>query len=127
MFDVILNTSHVIISEETIEGYVSSKFAQGIVVISKEISESEEEEGLVRDIIRRIQFMRKQLKLNVVDYIEISIKAPEERVKTIQKWEEFIKSETRGNKVILGDPKGDIVMDWDIEGESYIIGIKKST
>ncbi|WP_080513570.1 isoleucine--tRNA ligase [Saccharolobus islandicus] len=125
--DVILNTSHVIISEETIEGYVSSKFAQGIVVISKEISESEEEEGLVRDIIRRIQFMRKQLKLNVVDYIEISIKAPEERVKTIQKWEEFIKSETRGNKVILGDPKGDIVMDWDIEGESYIIGIKKST
>ncbi|WP_338601123.1 isoleucine--tRNA ligase [Sulfolobus tengchongensis] len=125
--DIVINSSHVSISEETIEGYVSSRFNKGIIVISKEISEKEEEEGLVRDIIRRVQFMRKQLKLNVVDYIEISIKAPEERVYIIKRWEEYIKNETRANTLTLGEAKGDLVLDWDIEGESYIIGIKKAT
>jgi isoleucyl-tRNA synthetase len=124
--DVIISNSHVSISEETIEGYISARFDGGIVVISKEISKEEEEEGIVRDIIRRIQFMRKQLGLNILDYIELTLKVPEERIEMIKKWENYIINETRANKLYLGEAKGDLVLEWDIEGESYIIGIKKS-
>ncbi|MEM3291488.1 MAG: isoleucine--tRNA ligase [Saccharolobus sp.] len=123
--EVVINSNNVSISEEVVEGYIAARFDKGIIVISKEVSEKEEEEGIVRDIIRRVQFMRKQLRLNVVDYIQIVIKVPEGRENVIKKWEDFIKSETRANKLEIGEAKGDLVLEWDIEGEQYIIGIRK--
>ncbi|TRM87225.1 isoleucine--tRNA ligase [Sulfolobus sp. C3] len=123
--EIVLNSSHLIISEETIEGYVSAKFDKGVIVISKQISQREEEEGIVRDIIRRIQFMRKKLGLNVVDYILVSIKVPEERGDIIERWSDFIKSETRALSISTNEAKGDLLLDWDIEGETYTIGISK--
>ncbi|BCU70635.1 isoleucine--tRNA ligase [Stygiolobus caldivivus] len=121
-----LKVNHVNIVEETQPGYVSARFSKGVIVINKEISKEEEEEGIIRDIVRRIQFMRKELSLNVNDYIDLSIKAPEERVSTIQKWLNYIKEETRAKQVVIGEVKGNLIQDWEIEDETYTIGVSKA-
>lgn len=126
--EIIFSTQDVEIIEETTQGYVSSRFNLGVIVISKMISEEEEEEGLIRDIIRRIQYMRKQLNINVNDYIVVSIKVPSDRVKLIVKWRDYIANETRARDVKVEEStvSGELVQTWDIEGEEYIIGITKS-
>ncbi|BFI75186.1 isoleucine--tRNA ligase [Sulfurisphaera ohwakuensis] len=121
-----IKVNHVNILEETEEGYISARFNKGVVVLKKEISKEEEEEGIVRDIIRRIQFMRKQLNVQINDYILLYIKAPEERTEMLKKWTDYIKSETRAKEVIIGEVKGDLILPWEIEDEEYIIGVSKS-
>ncbi len=124
--EVELKINHVNIREETVEGYTIAKFEGGAIAISNELSREEEEEGLVRDIIRRIQFMRKQLKLNVVDNIVITIVSPEDKKAVIEKWKDYIMSETRATKILIGSAEGDLVNEWEIEDEKYVIGIKKA-
>ena len=107
-------------------GFVSARFGKGVVVINKEISKEEEEEGIVRDLIRRIQFMRKIMSLNVNDYIKISIEVPDpERAEIIRKWSNYIQEETRAKEIVIGEAKGDVVQEWEIEDEVYIVGISK--
>lgn len=125
--EVTILPKHVDIIEEPIEGYVTSRDEFGGIAINKEISEEEEEEGIVRDIIRRIQLMRKMLNLNVTDYIVVSIKLPVERRNVLNKYADYIRNEVRAiNIEYKEDVKGDLVRNWEIEGEEYVIGISKS-
>ncbi len=124
--EVVIKKEHVNLIEKVEEGYVSSKFSGGVVVISRTVSPEVEEEGLVRDIIRRIQVMRKNLGLQVTDYIKVTIKVPEERKGLINKWAEYIKQETRAVEIREGEAKGDLVLGWDIEDETYFIGVSKA-
>lgn len=121
-----IKVNHVNIIEETQLGYVSARFNKGVIVINKEISKEEEEEGIIRDLVRRIQFMRKELSLNVNDYINLTIKAPEERASIIKKWINYIKEETRAKEITIGEAKGEVVRDWEIEDETYTIGVSKA-
>ncbi len=127
--EVIVTLNDVDVVEEVTEGYVSSRFDLGIIMISKSISSEEEEEGLIRDVVRRIQFMRKQLNINVNDYIAISIRPPEDRMNMIEKWKDYIMKETRAKIVEVvsseKDVKGSLVQSWEIENDEYIIGITK--
>ncbi|MCI2414611.1 MAG: isoleucine--tRNA ligase [Candidatus Aramenus sp.] len=124
--EIELKINHVNIKEETAEGYAIARFDSGAIAISKELSKEEEEEGLVRDIIRRIQFMRKQLNLNVVDNVVVSIIPPEDKKAIIEKWKDYIKSETRAIEIVMDSVEGDLVNEWEIEEDKYVIGIKRA-
>jgi len=122
--DFQITKDHVTIAEETKEGYISSKFKDGIIVINKEVSAEEEEEGIVRDIVRRIQFMRKEEGMEITDFIEVTIKPPASRTDLISKWEDYIKNEVRATKLSVGEPQGKF-KSWEIEDEEYLIEIRK--
>ncbi|AHC51005.1 isoleucyl-tRNA synthase [Sulfolobus acidocaldarius SUSAZ] len=121
-----LDISHVNLVEEVEKGYASARFSKGVVLLKQEMSKEEEEEGIIRDLIRRIQFMRKQLSLNVNEYILLSIRAPNDKVDLIKKWEQYIKNETRAKELRIGDVSGDLIQDWDVEEETYTIGVSKA-
>jgi len=123
--EVSLNLTHVTIRESVIEGYTIARFDKGAIAISKELSKEEEEEGIIRDLIRRIQFMRKSMNLNVLDNILVYIQSPEDKYSIINKWKDYIKSETRAVDVVTNKIEGELINDWDIEDEKYTIGIKK--
>ncbi len=124
--EVSLNLTHVSIRETVIEGYTIARFDKGAIAISKELSKEEEEEGIVRDLIRRIQFMRKSMNLNVLDNIIVYIESSADKYSIISKWKDYIKSETRAIDVITNKMDGELINEWDIEDEKYIIGIKKA-
>ena len=121
-----ITKEHVVLEEEVQKGYVSARFDGGVVVISTEVSPEVEEEGIVRDLIRRIQVMRKQLKLQVTDFVKVAIKVPEERKGLVNKWADYIKKETRAVEVLEGEATGDLVQGWDIENEVYFIGVSRA-
>ncbi|QKR01024.1 isoleucine--tRNA ligase [Metallosphaera tengchongensis] len=123
--EVILTREHIKVREEVKSNYSSSSFADGMILIPREIGEQEEEEGLIRDIVRRIQYMRKMANLNVTDYVTVFIKGPDDKLEVLNKYRTYLMSETRAKSVEVGKVGGDLVNSWDIEGEEYTIGIKK--
>jgi len=90
-------------------------------------------EGYSREIIRRLQEMRKQLDLKVDDNISIDILIGDDNIRDLINplWQEFISNEVRGKELIIhssADARDDSSLfqldrEWDIEGISVTLGI----
>lgn len=84
-----------------------------------------EAEGLARELIRRIQSMRKELNLAVEDRISTEIRLDASKQKVLQNWKDHIKEETRSKTVTFRDtPSGALVTKWTIDDLKVEIGIR---
>jgi isoleucyl-tRNA synthetase len=85
-----------------------------------------EAEGLAREIIRRIQSMRKELNLHVEDKIQTEITLDKRKTTALQDWVNYIKEETRSRTVSFVDtPVGVLQKKWLIDELAIEIGITK--
>ncbi len=112
------------------EGIVGEKFDGGIVYISTEIDEELFGIGIAREVIRRIQTMRKDLDLEELNVVECVIEGDDEFSTIINDSKALIEHETRTkiNLVPLHSEKiSEIyyVKDWEIEDFEVRIGIKR--
>jgi isoleucyl-tRNA synthetase len=95
-----------------------------ILLIDTRLTPELEAEGFAREIVRRIQSMRKELDLDIEDRITIILKVEQDKKTALQKWEDYIKGETRSKKIAYSDkPIGKLVKKWDIDGIEAEIGI----
>jgi isoleucyl-tRNA synthetase len=84
-----------------------------------------EAEGLAREIIRRIQSMRKELNLNVEDRIQTEIALDKIKTTALQDWMDYIKEETRSKTVSFVDkPAGALLKKWMIDKLAISISIR---
>ncbi len=119
-----LDSKEVLVVEYKVpEGYEYAEFPGGIVYIYKELDEELIREAYARELIRRIQEMRKELDLDVEEFIETTVEMDPELVKG---WEDYIRSETRSERLEFGKADG-YVREWSIEGRKVKIGIKRLT
>jgi len=97
-----------------------------VLLLDTTLSSELEAEGLARDIVRRIQSMRKELDLDVEDKIKIEINISSDKQKLLQNWEDYIKTETRSDGIKYIDrPQGKLLKKWKIEEIDAKIGISK--
>lgn len=83
-------------------------------------------EGFAREIVRRIQSMRKKLDLDIEAQIKTEINVDEQRRKALQNWEDYISGETRSKQIdFVDEPQGMLVKTWDIADSEVKIGIQK--
>jgi isoleucyl-tRNA synthetase len=102
-------------------------FGPGDMCIDFELTEDIEAEGYARELIRRIQQMRKDMKLDVEKYIRCDVKTDAEMIRFFDMWKEHISSEVRADVITFTDsPKGDDVRTWDIQGKDVEIGISSA-
>jgi isoleucyl-tRNA synthetase len=97
-----------------------------ILLFDKQLTPELEAEGFAREIVRRIQSMRKELDLDVEDRISTQIKVNQNKITALKKWEDYIKGETRSKKIVFVDkPSGKLVKKWNIDRINAEIGIVK--
>lgn len=84
---------------------VKKEFSAGAVLLSKERSPGIIEEGLIRDLLRQIQSMRKKDGLNVSDEITLKVYADAKFAAVAKKFKEEIKSNTTSKEVVIGEGK----------------------
>ena len=84
-----------------------------------------EAEGYAREIIRRVQQMRKELNLEVQDYVRTAVKVRAEVAKMLEPWKEAITRETRSRSLSLGEQavSEEYVIDWPVDAETFTIGV----
>jgi isoleucyl-tRNA synthetase len=112
------------------EMVASAQSTAGIIYVDATLNREIESEGFTREVIRRVQDMRKELNLAVDDSIRSHIQINDERVlDLVLDREQFIAKETRANVQVIGldvDTSGSLEKDWDVEGISMSIGITKA-
>jgi len=100
-------------------------FEGGTVYVDTELTEELESEGYARDVIRRIQEMRKQLDLDVESEIRVGLTVDDDRITGfVDKHRELIAEEVRAAEFV-DEPSAadDLVEEWEIEGVDVTIGV----
>ena len=102
-------------------------FGEGEFWVDPEVTPEIEAEGWSRDLIRRIQQMRKDMKLDVEEYIVCDVKADEHLTALFASWKDGICREVRAKELNFTDsPSGDKVVDWDISGSGITVGVSST-
>ncbi|MBC7114332.1 MAG: isoleucine--tRNA ligase [Archaeoglobi archaeon] len=106
---------------------IGGEFSRGRIYLDAEMDEELEAEGFAREVVRRIQEMRKRLQLEVDEMIRTSVKVDDERVeRLLKREEEFIKNETRSEVLRFGEVEEEFSEEWDVEGRKIKIGISRA-
>jgi isoleucyl-tRNA synthetase len=107
----------------------AAEFSRGFVYVDITLTPELEAEGYAREIIRRIQDMRKELDLRVEDQIRAMVDIESKSILDLAlKKKEHIAGEVRAANFQLGlglELQGKLVKDWDIEGVCVRIGIDR--
>ena len=82
------------------------------------------EEGFVREIISKLQTMRKEADFQVMDHIVVYVKGNEKIAGIVQKNLPIIENDTLADIVKLEEMDG-YVKEWDINGETVVLGVKR--
>jgi isoleucyl-tRNA synthetase len=123
LFD--LNSDEVIISEEEKEGLALESDNGYKVALSTVLTEELLDEGFARELVNKIQNMRKSAGFEVMDKIVIDIKTSERLYKAIDLFEEYIKKETLAQKITKTGQKGEFSEEWDINGQKAEISVTR--
>ena len=123
--EVVIEPEDLEITLEQQEGLATVEFKYGYLAITTELDEDLLAEGYTRDVVRRIQQMRKELGLKIEDFIMVRIEAPRELVEMLRKHLDYIKNETRAIEVLFTKPEG-FIKEWSIDKHSVKIGIEKA-
>ncbi len=115
------------LSQKIPEDIIGSDFQGGMVFVDTEITDELKAEGYARELIRRVQDMRKEMDLEVEENIKTTVKLSAELKPLFDKWQEYIRTETRSKELEIGAESvvGQFTKEWEIEGETFEIGISK--
>lgn len=108
------------------EGYVSESDRGITVVLDTALTPELIEEGFVREIISKIQTMRKDADFKVTDHIRIYQNSNEKIRQILTDNAEWIKKEVLADEIFIGEMKGHTA-EWMINGEAAIFGVTKVT
>ena len=122
--EVTLFREDLLIESAQMPGYVSENDNGITVVMDTNLSEELLEEGFVREIISKVQTMRKEAGFEVMDKIRVSVKDNDKIIETMKANEAEIKSEVLAEEVVYGETDG-YVKEWNINKEHVTLGVTK--
>ena len=122
--EVLLSREDLLIESAQKEGYVSENDNNVTVVLDTNLSEELLKEGFVREIISKIQTMRKEADFEVTDKISVTYEGSEKAQKIFEDNKETIGAETLAQAVTQMAPAG-YVKEWKINGEPVTLGVEK--
>jgi isoleucyl-tRNA synthetase len=120
------------------EGYSIAEDNGYIAALDTRLTDDLIMEGLAREVVRRVQTMRKDADYDISDNIALTYVASTRLAQAIERFAEYIRSETLAQKMEQGepsngfhtayfgpDPQGDPKKDTSIDGETLALGVKR--
>ena len=123
--EVVLEKDDLLIDIAQTEGYVSQSDNKITVVLDTNLTPELLEEGFVREIISKIQTMRKEAGFEVMDKITIYAKGNDKVAEIMTKNKDGIISEVMATDLVIGSVEG-YEKEWNINGEDVVMGVKKN-
>ena len=122
--EVVLTKDDLLIDMAQTEGYVSEADNTVTVVLDTTLTPELLEEGFYREIVSKIQTMRKEAGFEVMDKIKVTYDGSEKAEKVFAEYAEQIGQETLAVAVEKAEPAG-YVKEWKINGEAVTLGVEK--
>ena len=122
--EVVLLEEDLLITMTQMEGYVTDGDNEVTVVLDTNLTDELLEEGFVRELISKIQTMRKEAGFEVMDKIAVSYQADEKAAKIFEKNKDTILSEVLAEELTT-EKLGGYEKEWNINGEHVVMEVKK--
>ena len=123
--EVSLAEEDLLIETAKSDDYVTEADAVVTVVLDIQLTEELLEEGFVREIISKVQTMRKEAGFEVMDKITISVANNDKVAEIMKRNEETIFHDVLATDVRYGEVKG-YTKNWNINGEKVDLGVEKN-
>ena len=108
------------------EGFVVELDGNYGVVLSTDLDQSLIEEGFARELVNKIQNMRKSAGYEVLDRIEVGIESTDQVLAALKNYGEYIRRETLCQSLTTKlPPSPDFRQEWEINGEPAVIALRK--
>ena len=124
--NVVLTKEDLLIDTAQVEGYISEGDNSITVVLDTNLTPELVEEGFVREIISKIQTMRKEAGFEVMNHINVFQDENEVIAGILKKYTDEIKGEVLADNIMLGQTGG-YAKEWNINGEKVMLGVEKTT
>lgn len=124
--NVVLTKEDLLIDTAQVEGYISEGDNSITVVLDTNLTPELVEEGFVREIISKIQTMRKEAGFEVMNHINVFQDENEVIAGILKKYTDEIKDEVLADNIMLGQTGG-YAKEWNINGEKVMLGVEKTT
>ena len=122
--EVVLAEEDLLIEAAQTEGYISENNGDITVVLQTTLTPELLEEGFERELISKIQTMRKEAGFEVMDKIRVSVQ-DNEKIKTVlQKFESEILTDVMADEIVYDTVTG-YSKEWNINGEQVTLGVEK--
>ena len=121
--DVTVTTEDVEVTVSQRDGYNCQSYGGVTVALSTTLTEVLIEEGFVREIISKVQTMRKECGLEVTDHIALDLSGNPRLVEIARRNEAFIREITLADSLSCDAPMG-TSKEWNINGEKLTLSIK---
>ena len=105
------------------EGFATQRYGNVTIALETTLSQELIEEGFVREIISKLQTMRKENGFQVVDHITVYAAGNDKLVDIMSRNEDFLKKVVLADKVVYGSTEG-FVKEWNINGEDITLAVK---
>ena len=118
--DVLLNTEDVEIFTEDMPGWLVANEGKLTVALDIVVTDELQREGVARELVNRIQNIRKANGYEITDKIQVEILRQEEINAAVEEYAEYIASQTLAASISLVDTLGESV---ELDFEEYVVRI----
>lgn len=122
--EVVLTQEDLLIEPTRVEGYVSQSDSKLTVVLDTNLTPELIEEGFVRELISKIQTMRKEAGFEVMDHIRVYCEGNDRIADILGRYGNQISGSVLANDIVIGEAGG-YAKEWNINGEKVILGVEK--
>ena len=124
------------VSRSAAEGFAVAEDGGYLASLDTRLTDDLIDEGLAREVVRRVQSLRKDADFNIEDRINLRYQAGERLTKAITRFADYIRAQTLAETLEQGETNGDFVSatyqpdedpkkDTSIDGETLAIGVKR--
>ncbi len=119
-----LTEDDLLITMTQMEGYVTESDAAITVVLDTHMTDELLEEGFVRELVSKIQTMRKEAGFEVTDHIDVVYETGQKAAEIFEKYGDQIGGEVLAESVKPGS-EGEYVKEWNINGEKVTLAVTR--
>ena len=122
--DVTLTAEDLLIESEQREGFYTISDRGITVALDTVLTPELIEEGFVRELVSKIQTMRKEAGFNVMDHIKVTLSGSEKVTDIACAKKNDIVGDTLADSLTAGPAQG-YTKEWNINGETVVIGVER--
>jgi isoleucyl-tRNA synthetase len=124
---IVLLTEELLVESSVKPGLAAAEDGGYVVALDTTVTKELEQEGIVRDLVRYIQSMRKSAGFNIEDTIITYYEADGQIREAIERWDPYLKGETLSKDLVAGEPPAEAYREKvDVAGQEVELAVVKS-
>ncbi len=122
--DETLAPEDLLIEASKVEGFASASEGGYTVALDTDLTEDLIKEGYVREVVSKIQSMRKEADFNVMDHIKVCVKTSDRLADVVREFSSEISEDVLADAILFSEGTG-FTREWDINGENAVISVER--